>query len=62
MAPERARGHEAGPESDLWSLGATLYTAVEGRPPFNRDSAVATLAALVMDDPDARNARAHCGP
>ncbi|WP_329239905.1 serine/threonine protein kinase [Actinoallomurus sp. NBC_01490] len=52
MAPERARGHTAGPESDLWSLGGTLYTAVEGRPPFDRDSAVATLAALVMDDPD----------
>ncbi|MDN3355069.1 serine/threonine-protein kinase [Actinomadura sp. DC4] len=53
MAPERARGSDVGPESDLWSLGATLYTAVEGRPPFGRDSAVATLAALVMDDPDA---------
>jgi serine/threonine protein kinase len=53
MAPERARGSDVGPESDMWSLGATLYTAVEGRPPFDRDSAVATLAALVMDDPDA---------
>jgi serine/threonine protein kinase len=53
MAPERARGSDIGPESDMWSLGATLYTAVEGRPPFDRDSAVATLAALVMDDPDA---------
>ena len=52
MAPERARGSKVGPASDLWSLGATLYTAVEGRPPFDRDSAVATLAALVMDDPD----------
>ena len=53
MAPERARGSDVGPESDMWSLGATLYTSVEGRPPFDRDSAVATLAALVMDDPDA---------
>ncbi|HZE32434.1 MAG TPA: protein kinase [Actinoallomurus sp.] len=59
MAPERARGRDVGPESDLWSLGATLYTAVEGRPPFDRDSAVATLAALVMDDPDAP---ARAGP
>lgn len=59
MAPERARGRDVGPESDLWSLGATLYTAVEGRPPFDRDSAVATLAALVMDDPDPPR---HAGP
>lgn len=59
MAPERARGREAGPESDLWSLGATVYAAVEGRPPFERASAVATLAALVMDDPDTPE---HAGP
>ncbi|MCW2946220.1 MAG: serine/threonine protein kinase [Actinoallomurus sp.] len=52
MAPERARGNRAGPESDLWSLGATLYTAVEGQPPFGRDNAVATLAAVVTEDPD----------
>jgi eukaryotic-like serine/threonine-protein kinase len=59
MAPERARGRDVGPESDLWSLGATLYTAMEGRPPFDRDSAVATLAALVMDAPDPPR---HAGP
>ena len=34
-APERARGQAPAPPSDLWSLGATLFTAVEGRPPFD---------------------------
>ena len=36
IAPERARGQAPGPHSDLWSLGATLYTAVEGHAPFER--------------------------
>ena len=50
IAPERAKGHRPGPESDLWSLGATLYTAVEGRPPFDRGEALPTLTAVVSDD------------
>jgi hypothetical protein len=52
IAPERARGHPAGPESDLWSLGATLYTAVEGRPPYDRGAPLPTLAAVATEDPD----------
>ncbi len=57
VAPERARGDRPGPASDLWALGATLYAAVEGRPPFDRDSAMATLSALMTEEiPPARSA------
>ena len=52
IAPERARGERGGRESDLWSLGATLYAAVEGWPPYDRNGALATLTAVVAEDPD----------
>jgi len=53
LAPERARGHTLpGLASDLWSLGATMYTAVEGHPPFERNGPLPTLAAVVMDEPE----------
>ena len=51
MAPEQASKDDAGPESDLWALGATLYFAVEGEPPFDRGQAIPTLTAVVHDDP-----------
>jgi serine/threonine protein kinase len=51
MAPERVAHDATGPESDLWSLGATLYFAVEGRSPYERASTMATLAALATEDP-----------
>ncbi|MEV0203427.1 serine/threonine-protein kinase [Nonomuraea sp. NPDC050691] len=51
MPPERLNGEPARPESDLWSLGATLYAAVEGAPPYRRDSWAATVAAILRDAP-----------
>ncbi|ROQ66697.1 serine/threonine protein kinase [Streptomyces sp. 840.1] len=51
LAPERVRGGDPGPASDLWSLGATLYTAVEGRSPFRRTSPISTMQAVVAEDP-----------
>jgi serine/threonine protein kinase len=52
MAPERVRHGHALAASDLWSLGATLYAAVEGRSPYERPSAMATLTALAVEEPD----------
>ncbi|MFD3512793.1 protein kinase [Streptomyces sp. NPDC058657] len=51
LAPERIRGEDPGPASDLWSLGATLYTAVEERSPFHRTSPLGTLQAVVAEEP-----------
>ncbi|WP_405988766.1 protein kinase domain-containing protein [Streptomyces sp. NBC_00986] len=49
MAPERIRGLTPGTASDLWALGATLYQAVEGRPPFRRVTAMETAYAIATD-------------
>jgi eukaryotic-like serine/threonine-protein kinase len=51
LAPEQAQGETAAPPADLWGLGASLYYAVEGAPPFDRGSAVATVHAVVHDEP-----------
>ncbi|MDQ0379536.1 serine/threonine-protein kinase [Amycolatopsis thermophila] len=46
LAPETARGEQPGPESDVYSLGATLYAAVEGRMPYgDTDNQMALLYA-----------------
>ncbi|GAB2927981.1 serine/threonine-protein kinase [Nonomuraea fastidiosa] len=54
LAPERVRAENAGPASDLWSLGATLYACMVGRSPFDRGDAMSTLNALLTEEPDYR--------
>lgn len=51
LAPERVTGGAPTPAADLFSLGCTLYQAVEGRGPFDRDSHLAGLTAVVMEEP-----------
>jgi serine/threonine protein kinase len=51
MAPEQARGRPSGPAADVWALGATIFFAVEGAPPFDKGTLVRTLAAVVNEDP-----------
>jgi eukaryotic-like serine/threonine-protein kinase len=49
MSPERARGEPSTLASDLWSLGATLYAALDGRSPFERSGTLPTLNAVLHD-------------
>ncbi|GAA2298156.1 serine/threonine-protein kinase [Streptomyces violaceusniger] len=49
ISPERARGHKPGPPADLWSLGGLLYAAVEGVPPYDKSTAIATLTAVMTE-------------
>jgi serine/threonine protein kinase len=52
LAPECASGQPITPAADLWSLGATLYVAVEGRPPFSADAQAAARTAVISGYPD----------
>ncbi len=50
MAPEQVRGEPADHRADLFALGCVLFEALSGSPPFHRDSAVETMAAIVRED------------
>ncbi|MGR4883050.1 serine/threonine-protein kinase [Streptomyces sp. LARHCF249] len=62
LAPERVTGGTPGTASDLWSLGATLYTAVEARSPFRRTSPISSLQAVVNEEPPALRQSGALGP
>ncbi len=51
MSPEQASGERVDHRTDLFSLGAVLYTMCTGRPPFRADSIVATLKRICEDTP-----------
>jgi serine/threonine protein kinase len=52
MAPERVSGRPQGPPSDVWSLGATLCAALGGHSPFSRSTTLATLHAVLYEEPE----------
>ncbi|HVL04937.1 MAG TPA: serine/threonine-protein kinase, partial [Acidimicrobiales bacterium] len=62
MAPEQATNKGAVPASDLWSLGATLYFAVEGQPPFDKGAPLPTLTSIVQDPPRPTERAGVLGP
>ena len=62
LAPERARGEAPTAAADLWSLGATLFAAVEGRSPFHREGPLPTLGALLTQDVPAAPAAGPLAP
>lgn len=51
MSPEQLEGRAPAPSGDLWSLGATLYSAVEGAPAFHGDTFSALVIAVVTKEP-----------
>ncbi|MEV0091564.1 protein kinase [Streptomyces sp. NPDC050738] len=62
MAPERVGGRPQGPPSDLWSLGATLCAAVAGTSPFSRPTTLATLHAVLYEEPELPSAAGPLAP
>ncbi len=63
IAPERIRGEPAAPPSDFWSLGATLYAAVQGRGPYQeRGGPMTTMNAVIHEDAPAAPAAGQLAP
>jgi hypothetical protein len=59
MAPEQLNGEAAGTAADMWALGATLYTALEGTTPFDGPTLTAVITAILTRSP---HPHPHAGP
>ncbi len=62
MSPEQAEGHEVGPPSDVFSLGAVLAFAATGHGPFGEGTTVELLFRVVNKDPDTHDLPAGIRP
>ncbi|GGS80047.1 hypothetical protein GCM10010156_43560 [Planobispora rosea] len=62
IAPERLRGERGGTYSDLWSLGATLYFAVEGVPPHPADTPISAISRVLTEPPRPPERAGELGP
>lgn len=51
MSPEQARGAELDTRSDFFSLGCVLYEALTGQLPFNKENLLATIQAILIEEP-----------
>jgi hypothetical protein len=52
MSPEQARGGDVDLRADVYGVGATLYTALAGRAPFENEDAAMALSKLVSEEPE----------
>ena len=63
LSPEVASGQQATPASDAWSWGATLFHALEGRPPYQiGDNLLGALYRIVHEEPPSSEAAGWLGP
>ncbi|MFF5209490.1 serine/threonine-protein kinase [Streptosporangium sp. NPDC000396] len=62
IAPERLRGERGDPRSDLWSLGATLYFAVEGLPPHPAETPISAISRVLTEPPRPPERAGPMGP
>ena len=63
LSPELARGGDPHSASDVWALGATLYSAVEGQPPYEpRSNPIALLRAIATERPRSMTHAGAIGP
>src|SRR5688572_5458028 len=52
MSPEQAAGQDVDKRSDIWAFGVVLYEMLSGKPLFQGDTALDTLARVRLQEPD----------